>query len=446
LSMAALMAIEDTVLRQISPSEAQRARVEEAARRLLRRVEAEAVKTGLELKVTLQGSVAKGTYTYPPDIDVFILFPESTTRKELEHLGLRMGKAVLKGEERYAEHPYMHGKFEGFEADIVPCFAIESPAGLISAVDRTPFHTAFVLSMITEDQIREVRLLKQFMKGIGIYGAEAKVQGFSGYLVELLVLRYGDFRSVLEASKGWRRGEILSLEIGRKFDSPLVFHDPVDPSRNVASAVGLDSLAMFVHAAKSYLLRPSIRFFFPRERRTWTAKRIDQELKERGTAILTMTLDRPDLIDDDLHPQLRKTIEGLKTVLEQGDFGVLSTSYRAEEGRVVLVFELISDELPASCLHLGPPAWIGTADDFLTKWSGRAISGPYLKDGRWLALIKRRYTRPRDLIRREAKKAALGSSFRSLKGMEIMDSKESRKSDLRPALTAHLDKTLPWKR
>jgi tRNA nucleotidyltransferase (CCA-adding enzyme) len=37
------------------------------------------------------------------------------------------------------------------------------------------------------------------MKGTGVYGAEAKVEGFSGYLTELLVINYGSFPKALEA-------------------------------------------------------------------------------------------------------------------------------------------------------------------------------------------------------------------------------------------------------
>ena len=50
----------------------------------------------------------------------------------------------------------------------------------------------------------------------------------------------------------------------RDFGEPLVFIDPVDPSRNVASPVSLDKLALFVFAAREYLRDPRPLFFFPR--------------------------------------------------------------------------------------------------------------------------------------------------------------------------------------
>jgi tRNA adenylyltransferase (EC 2.7.7.25) len=54
-----------------------------------------------------------------------------------------------------------------------------------------------VISNLHREQKDEVRLLKKFMKGIGVYGAEIKVKGFSGYVAELLVYFYDSFRNVL---------------------------------------------------------------------------------------------------------------------------------------------------------------------------------------------------------------------------------------------------------
>ena len=163
-----------------------------------------------------------------------------------------MGRSILNQQEaRYAEHPYIHGTWNGMEVDLVPCYKIDSTEHLISAVDRTPFHTRYVREHLKEDQKNDVRLLKQFMKGIGTYGAEARTRGFSGYFLELLVLRYGTFKDVINAMAGWTNGTVLSLERagGKRFNDPLVFFDPVDPARNVASALSVGSFARAIYAA-----------------------------------------------------------------------------------------------------------------------------------------------------------------------------------------------------
>src|SRR5207249_2660507 len=110
---------------------------------------------------------------------------------------------------------------------------------------------------------------KAWAEGIGVYGAEAKVLGFSGYLCELLILKYGSFRGVLDSSLSWRPGTVIVLERppARAFPEPLIVVDPVDPNRNVASAVGIEQLATFVHAAREYLASPSERSSLPKASR-----------------------------------------------------------------------------------------------------------------------------------------------------------------------------------
>ena len=183
------MGIEEEVLSRIKPTPEVRVRVSKAVSSILDAVRSRALEREMGLETMLVGSVAKDTYVGNPDLDIFVLFPTMVKRKDLQRIGLEIGREVLKdGEARYAEHPYIHGTWDGLEVDLVPCYAIEDPSELRSAVDRTPFHTRYVNSHLREGQHDQVRLLKQFMKGVGTYGAEARTQGFSGYLTELLDL------------------------------------------------------------------------------------------------------------------------------------------------------------------------------------------------------------------------------------------------------------------
>ena len=93
-------------------------------------------------------------------------------------------------EESYAEHPYIRGYYKNYKIEIVPCYKIEKASQKLSAVDRTPLHTQFIKENLKENQKKEVRLLKQFLIGIDWYGAEADVEGFSGYLCEILILTF----------------------------------------------------------------------------------------------------------------------------------------------------------------------------------------------------------------------------------------------------------------
>jgi tRNA nucleotidyltransferase (CCA-adding enzyme) len=443
----ATMSLEETVLDRISPDPKHRQFVSRVVSDLIQKVKIEIRKGGLDLDVRLVGSVAKDTYLRNPDVDLFIMFPTATSREDLEKIGLAIGRSVLGGEERYAEHPYIHGEFEGLEIDLVPCYRIDSPVGLKSAVDRTPFHTEYVKSHVSEKQKAEIRLLKQFMKAVGVYGAEAKTQGFSGYLIELLILRYGDFNTVLEAASKWRYGQMLHLaeHSKDKIDSPLIFYDPVDPKRNVSSALSIDSFSLFIHACGEYLNREDIRFFFPRAGRPLDMRTIKREFRSRGTRVVVVEFKRPKIIDDDLYPQTRKTLEGLKAMLEANDFVVVDKAFRV--GEVVrFVLELQSDFLPRCKRHQGPPVWIDNAEEFLAKWNGKGIKRPFIHKGRWIVIAKREYARAAGLVSGQIGSMALGSDFRGKKGLKVIEHDAALKTDYRDILTELIDKRKPWER
>ena len=185
--------------------------------------------------------------------------------------------------------PMFMPSIDGFDVDLVPCYLIENAACIKSAVDRTPFHTQYLSARIAglED---EVLLLKQFMKGIGVYGSELKVGGFSGYLAELLILRYGSFTDTLKAASSWRPGEIIDLERHStvRHDEPLIVIDPVDPARNVAAALTLDKMLQFAAASRCFLKNPDICFFFP-ERQMPLTESICWMPYGRGKAALSLS-------------------------------------------------------------------------------------------------------------------------------------------------------------
>lgn len=439
------MAIEDEVISRIMPAPEWRRSIEARVQKLVQEVITQGERRRGDLQVMLVGSVAKDTFLHDPDVDVFVLFPTNVSRRELERLGLEIGREVLEsGEERYAEHPYIHGIWQGLEVDLVPCYRVDDPAEMKCAVDRTPFHTRFIRANLSEEQRTEVRLLKQFMKGVGTYGAEARVQGFSGYLIELLVLRYGTFRGVLEAATHWRPGEVLTLKgKGRKFAEPMTFYDPVDESRNVASALSLDSLALFMFAAQMYLRDPSIKFFFPDRREPLTVEDIRQRVRERGTDIVVVSLDRPEITDDNLYPQVRRTLEGVVNLLASSGFTVMEKSFHAAE-RLDFVLELETATLPSAVRHDGPPAWIENSWSFLQKWKGQGLSEPYLENGRWMVMVRRDHQKATDLIANKMSSTALGSDLRGLKGLRVQTGEEALSEDNRAALSILLDKRKNW--
>ncbi|MFQ6106419.1 MAG: CCA tRNA nucleotidyltransferase [Thermoplasmata archaeon] len=438
------------ILKKIVPTEAEEAQLGQVVSDLLQSAQKEIDKLGADATPFLTGSVAKNTHLRGPEIDIFIGFSKETSRDELEKYGLAIGEGILKGRKMYAEHPYIHGTYRGYEVDIVPCYRLKSAAGRMTAVDRTPFHAKYVIGKMKKGQENEVRLLKQFAKGTGIYGAESKTQGLSGYLCELLILKYGTFANLVENVSKWKMG--IHLELDRKakkrFNEPLIFIDPVDPGRNVASAVSEDKLATFIHACKEYLRRPSERFFFPNELRTRTRQELIVEMERRGTHFLSVEIRKPDVTDDILYPQLRKMEKVIAELCESEGFDVLDSMFDEFKGTIVLLLEFERGRLPTARKHIGPPTTNANAMRFLRKWSTSwlALSRPFIEHGRWVVFVKRPHETVRDLLKSRIMELSLGKDIRreAKKGVKIVEGRRIPAGKRMATMTQMLDKRFPW--
>ena len=390
----------------------------------------------------LVGSVAKGTHLKKPDIDIFILFQKNTTRKQLEKYGLKIGKNVLNGKRKYAEHPYTTGVYKGYEIDLVPCYKITDAKEKMSSVDRTPFHTKHIIENLKKGQKNEVRLLKQFMKGIGVYSAEAKIQGFSGYLCELLILRYGSFKTLIkEACKCKER--VLIGKIPKRFDEPMVFVDPVDENRNVASALSSEKLSLFIHACNEYIKNPMVEFFFPQKIKALSKKQILKMMNERGTGFIASIFNKPDIIDDNLYPQLRKCEASILSLCNQHDFKIVDSEFYANN-EVFTIFELESLKLPNMKKHYGPMIFMLDAKNFMEKWEKNVFTSPYIEKDRWVVNIKRKYTNVKDLINENINNLSIGKDLSKVKNFKILEGKDILQKKYLLYLTMFLDKKFRW--
>ena len=420
------VSLEEEILKRIKPTPEEEKEIMDVAEDLVERSLSIISEMGIDAEPIIVGSVAKGTFLKNPDIDIFIRFPPETPREEMERLGIEIGRAIIPdGRENYAEHPYIHGVYRGFEVDIVPCYRIEDGSKKMSAVDRTPFHTEYIKSHISEEQKDEVRLLKRFMKGIGVYGAEAEIEGFSGYLTELLIIYYGSFMDVIKASQRWKRGTRLSLEEdkGNRFDDSLIFIDPVDPKRNVASALSVDSFALFIYAAHEYLSKADERFFFPKKREAASYEEIRAEIERKGTEIIGFEIDRPDLVHDVLFPQIKKAKRTVAQRLNDAGFTVLSSTYKAYDDKITFIYELEVHTLPSVKKHYGPPVWHPNSENFLKKWKN---IHKRIEMGRWVVQIPREDRDALSYLKRTIPDANLGKDLTEIakKSFRVLSRKD----------------------
>lgn len=404
-----------SVLSRIKPSGSEKARLASLAESIIGRINAIAEKEGISASAQLVGSSARGTWiSGEHDLDIFIMFPPDVERKELEENGLNIARKVAKEsesfEERYAEHPYIHALFDGFEVDLVPAFNVESASDIKSAVDRTPFHNTYVASRIKglED---EVLLLKQFMKGIGVYGSELKTHGFSGYLVELLIIHYGSFIKVLESSCEWKPSITIDIEKhgSAVHKDPMVAVDPTDSRRNVAAALSLDNMCVFIDKACKFLEKPDEAYFSAKVPEPLGDNEFKKILAARGTSLIAIEFEAPDIVEDVLFPQLHKLEESVREMLERYDFRVYNSSVWAKDKAIVL-FELEAARLPKAKKHTGPFVWSKEhALAFKSKYKdANTFSNIFIQNGKYMVEIPRKYERAKKLVESEILNCALG--------------------------------------
>jgi tRNA nucleotidyltransferase (CCA-adding enzyme) len=395
------------VLRRIQPTAQDRARLKEISKSILERIDLLARSRGPHIRAILVGSAARDTWLAGDhDLDIFLGMPEGSDLG----VALQLAREVAPvHEEKYAEHAYVHAFVDGFEVDLVPCYLVEDASQLRSAVDRTPFHTKYISSRIAGLE-NEVLLLKQFMKGIGVYGSELKTGGFSGYLTELLVLSYGSFEEVLRKASSWRPGAVIDLEghASRIHQEPLVVVDPVDPGRNVAAALTQDKMFQFVAASRCFLRCPKLEFFFPSNVEPLSDEELLTCIQERGSTLILIEFQAPDVVDDILFPQLRKAEDAMKALLERYNFSFLRSEVGCYGGKAVMLFELDVWQLPRVSRRMGPPVWEAEHLSRFLEAHTHTLSGPYIEGGRAVVEIPRKFTSARDLLASEINNLSLG--------------------------------------
>jgi len=378
------------VLNEIKPDKKE----EDEMRSFIDKLIKTASKSSKEAKPLLCGSIEKGTWlSKKNEADLFLLFKPSLSKKQLEKKGLDLAKRIIKAMKgsyviAYAEHPYLRGKIGKYQVDIVPCYEISNPEKIKSAVDRTPHHVKFVKANLKNPD--EVRLLKQFCKANKCYGADLKTQGFSGYICELLIIKYGSFLSLAKEAAKWRAGKLISFnnEDAKKFKTPLVVIDPVDRNRNVGAALSAESFYRFVKACNDFIKNSSKDFFFMQETKPYSIKEIAKEFNKRGTRWYLISFERPDVLDDILYPQLRRCVKAIDKILEQNGFNILRSDFYCNK-ECVLVFEMEIWQVPKIMKNIGPDIYSNHAEQFLKHYKESKV---FIEGENWVVETEREFT------------------------------------------------------
>ena len=391
--------------------------------RLRQNVERILAESGFQGRVTLQGSFARDTWlSGETDLDIFARFPSSMERGEWTERvlpAIRKGLARFNVIERYAEHPFLEFHVDGTRVNVVPCYDVEKGEWK-SATDRTPYHTEFMNTNLTPELRLEARLLKKFARGIGVYGAEIKVGGFSGMLIDTLALYYGSFMESIRQTSSLTPGTLL--EIGKpptvldmKKREPgvdLVVIDPVDPDRNLAAAVRPERLWSFVAAGREFLRGPEIRYFFPPQFTRKTNPQFAERIRASGRELSAIVFKHRTLVPDVLWGQLMKLEKSMVELMDREDFHIYrSTIWSDEKIESAILLEADRAVISSVKMQKGPP--VSKKEDsqsFLQRHLGArdTARGPWIEGDRWVVEKKRRICTIAELVKASLREEAYG--------------------------------------
>lgn len=418
--------------RLVEPSIDDRRRIGHIADTYSKRVKEIAVGYREVSGVVLVGSYAKDTWLAESvDIDIFLKIRPDVDEERFEAVAMDIGLRALHDSSpylRYAQHPYVEAVMDGVRVNVVPCYDVEIGRWR-SAADRSPYHTEYMLKALDDAKRMEVRLLKRFMKVIGVYGAEIAVEGFSGYVCEVLILKYGSFLNTLKGASRWSEKEVIAVdsvmhrgEYGidgssnrgssdsssnkrRSVDaravkgmqmgnSPIIILDPVDTSRNLGLAISYESVGRFILSARNFLKSPSVNYF------TYATADDHQRMIDHSKVgnILVVHFKHSPRSEDIIWGQLKSSASAIAKQLSINSFKVLRYACHTDGSNAFISFMLESPTIPRIVLKHGPKVFdANNAERFISKNRGMLlwISN---EDGRLLALAERRFHNAKQLI------------------------------------------------
>ena len=338
------------------PTKSEASKLTKIAQEAKRLVENQVASLDEVIDVIFGGSFAKGTWLRgDADIDIFVKIKPSVSVERFEVLGKSIGQEALKKHKpklRYSDHPYVEAFVRGIRVNVVPCYNVEQGKWQ-SAADRSPFHTEYISSNFDDEKRMQARLLKKFFKGVGIYGAEISTGGFSGYVSEVLVLKYGSFENVLRAAADMQDRQVIAAgdydsDIVKGFRSPVIIIDPVDSRRNLGTAISPESVGRFVLAARAFLASPSLQIFREKNKHAKASAKLYPN-------VLVVEFTHKERSPDIIWGQLKRSLNAIAKQLEIADFIVLRSSCITDEKTsAALAFLLESITLPPYTKRKGP--------------------------------------------------------------------------------------------
>ena len=398
------------ILEQIKPTKRDEDKVLKLVDKVLKRL-----KLG-DLKLELGGSYAKDTWLKGNhDVDIFVRFPYDKYKdKDISN--------VLKN--RLKKYKVVHGSRDYFQIkkrdyifELIPVLDIKNVKEAVNITDVSPLHTKWVKENLNNND--NVRLIKKFCKAQNVYGAESYIRGFSGYVLEILIVYYKTFFDLVKNAANWKENIVIDVEkfyknkeealnkLNKDKLNCLIVIDPVQKDRNAAAALSEEKFERFVEKCKEFMRNPSDEFF--------VEKKIsirDLKLESGDNNLLTIKVwplkGKKDIIGSKLlkcfiYINKKLNEEGFKVVKSDWEFNNKALFWFYVKNNIVSLFKK----------HYGPPHNEEKhVEEFLKKWKDYEIKR---NEDRLYINVARKFIELNDFVKDLLKDKYIKDNVRKIK-------------------------------
>jgi tRNA nucleotidyltransferase (CCA-adding enzyme) len=392
------------------------------------------------------GSIAKDTFLKDDyDIDLFIRFNNSYKGQDISEITAKVLKELceqpkvtlerIHGSRDYFQFKIRHGK-KIIIFEVIPVILVHAQNyyEAENITDLSPEHVEWVRKYTAKNPRLpdEIRLAKQFCKANKVYGAESYINGFSGHIIDILIIHYGSFINLLNAfskldEDSLRKPIIIDTEknlanplkqLNKSKITPLIIVDPIQKDRNSAAALSRKRLLIFIDAAKRFLKKPSKSFF---EIKIFDMNReVAGSLKQLGlrnskVKIVKMDIDTAEGSRDVAGTKALKVYELILEHMKLYGFKILSTDWNfVHDEKHAEAYIIIDGNIGKEIIREGPPA---TARDDYKKFIDKHTSlkhGIMYKDSRAYAIVPRKFVDPKAFIEDLSRKEFISSRIKGI--------------------------------
>ncbi len=383
------------IIKKIKPSKEERKKIEKEINFIIKKIK------NKEIVPIIGGSIAKDTWLKGiHDIDIFAKFNYNKYKDKSDKLSYILEKRIknLKLVRLHGSRDYFQVKKGKYTFEIVPILDIKKSNEAINITDVSPLHSEWV-NKKGKKLKDEIRLVKAFAKANLFYGAETHVQGFSGYVLEILTVYYKSFNNLVKNVTKWKNKTVIDIEKQLKNPlnelnysktlSPLVLVDPVDRNRNAAAVVSREKYNLFIKTCKEFLKNHSEKFF------------VKKEIKIPKNSI-AVSLGRLKGKKDVIGRKLFSLLKKLEKKLKLEEYKVIRSEFIFED-KIVFWFKLQENKLSDYMEVKGPPLKFNkNVIEFKKKHKNT-----YLKNNVVYAKEKRKFNNAKDFVKNWLKEKKL---------------------------------------